>query len=177
MENSQSIRSKEWIATGFLTLLDKYNYDEITITEISYEANITRKTFYRHFSSKKEVIMFQINNLLKKYYENIDIEKSDISKLSISFFEFWRENNSFLTVLEKNKVFHLLLDSFIEFFRINLINDEAFSENKAHIDYHIYFHSAGLWHILKIWVINNFSDKEIAQIYSDILQDKEIIKI
>ena len=47
-------RSKKTIAGALLKVMQIYDYKEITITQITQEADVSRKTFYRHFRDKYE---------------------------------------------------------------------------------------------------------------------------
>lgn len=43
------MNTKDLFAKALIVLLNQYTYKEITITQISQEANLSRKTFYRTF--------------------------------------------------------------------------------------------------------------------------------
>ena len=58
-------RSKEAIALALLKVMKIYDYKEITVTQITQEAGVSRKTFYRHFSDKDEVLKHLFNSLYK----------------------------------------------------------------------------------------------------------------
>lgn len=49
-------QSKKKIAEAMLKVMNTYDYKEITVTQITQEARISRKTFYRHFRDKDEVL-------------------------------------------------------------------------------------------------------------------------
>ena len=59
-------RSKEAIALALLKVMKIYDYKEITVTQITQEAGVSRKTFYRHFSDKDEVLKHLFNSLYKE---------------------------------------------------------------------------------------------------------------
>ncbi|KRN13189.1 hypothetical protein IV48_GL000847 [Fructilactobacillus fructivorans] len=58
-----SEQTKTWIFNSFFDLLIKSSYKKITIKEISQHAQISRRTFYRIFNSK--------DNLLQSYFEEL----------------------------------------------------------------------------------------------------------
>ncbi|CAM2747778.1 hypothetical protein FRFR103141_00980 [Fructilactobacillus fructivorans] len=63
MTNRMSEQTKTWIFNSFFDLLIKSSYKKITIKEISQHAQISRRTFYRIFNSK--------DNLLQSYFEEL----------------------------------------------------------------------------------------------------------
>ena len=48
-------QSKQWLAQSLFDLMEKQNYSEITISKISENAQLARRTFYRNFSSKEDI--------------------------------------------------------------------------------------------------------------------------
>lgn len=58
-------RSKEAIALALLKVMKIYDYKEITVTQITQEAGVSRKTFYRHFSDKDEVLKHFFTHCIK----------------------------------------------------------------------------------------------------------------
>lgn len=50
--------SKNSISEAFFKLLQKYEFDKITISQIAAEAGISRATFYRHFDSLESIVEY-----------------------------------------------------------------------------------------------------------------------
>lgn len=55
--NSRYKMSSEKIENAFLFLLEKYKYDDITISQICKQANIDRSTFYCHYTDINDLII------------------------------------------------------------------------------------------------------------------------
>ena len=62
--NPAAIRSQILISDALICLMRQKHFSRITVTEICREADIGRKTFYRHFELKEDVIDFQLDVLL-----------------------------------------------------------------------------------------------------------------
>lgn len=67
--NPSSIKSKAEITSALLKLMKEYPYSEITVKQIILETNVVRKTFYRNFNSKNDVLTSYIDQITKNYYE------------------------------------------------------------------------------------------------------------
>jgi len=50
--------SKKTISEAFFRLVQRYDFDKITISQIAAEAGISRATFYRHFDSLESIIEY-----------------------------------------------------------------------------------------------------------------------
>ena len=68
-QNLSAVRSKKTITETLLYLMAKYPYTEITVKHILLEADVSRKTFYRNFSSKDDVLNSYIGAILHKNVE------------------------------------------------------------------------------------------------------------
>ena len=58
-------QSKKKIANALLVTLERYDYKEITITQLAGEANLSRKTFYRLFADKDDVLSYLFEDWYK----------------------------------------------------------------------------------------------------------------
>ncbi len=59
-------QSKEKFVDALLVIMEQYNFREITITQLSQEAGLSRKTFYRLFKDKEELINFFFEKLYRE---------------------------------------------------------------------------------------------------------------
>lgn len=55
-ENRRTLRTKQKIREGLLSLLEKKALDEIPVTALCREAGINRATFYNHYTSPQAVL-------------------------------------------------------------------------------------------------------------------------
>ena len=68
----RSQRSKELFIRALLTLMHQKPLEDISIKEIVEEASLTRQTFYRHFTSKEDVLKTYLDYLYKDCFNVID---------------------------------------------------------------------------------------------------------
>lgn len=62
-------QSKEKLVKALLNIMEQYDYREITITQIAQEAELSRKTFYRLFKGKRELLHFFFDASYKYSFE------------------------------------------------------------------------------------------------------------
>ncbi|EAC4523120.1 TetR/AcrR family transcriptional regulator, partial [Listeria monocytogenes] len=61
------MNKKNSIIKGLFSVMNTYEFSMITVTQIAQEANIGRKTFYRYFKNKEEVLEEAIELLFTEY--------------------------------------------------------------------------------------------------------------
>lgn len=104
-KNPNAVRSKNMITDALLKLMEKYPYKEITVKQIVLETDLVRKTFYRNFSSKDDVLNSYIVSIISEYINNISNTEEKVFKV---IFDFCNKYKDFLLMLDKNKMLYLL---------------------------------------------------------------------
>ena len=66
-KNPAALRSQELICRGLCSLMAHLPFEEITITRICQEAGVGRKTFYRNYERKEDVLEQMIAYLRDEY--------------------------------------------------------------------------------------------------------------
>ena len=108
--NKLALDSQKRIAEALLSLLKDYQFNNICISLICKEANISRQTFYSLFDSKEDVIIFALGE--EACYEP-DKKKEDcscVNYLSEDFSHYLIKHKDLLTMLMNNGIMHLFLD-------------------------------------------------------------------
>jgi len=109
--NAKSLYSKNQILNALLKIMQQKMFDEITIKEITETAMISRKTFYRNFDDKIDVLNIEINRVVLFYLQAVD-NTTDLSLSNVAYLIFTTMENfrSFIQLLVKNNLNHLLID-------------------------------------------------------------------
>lgn len=156
----QSDQKKE-ITESLLKLMKKYSYSEITVKQIILETTLVRKTFYRNFDSKDDVLDSYISDILSKYVKAVNVSDAEI--LSV-IFEFCIRYKDFLLLLYKNNMLYLLLsklNSYIPAAHIEICDREnPFSKcfGDLNPDYLIAFNIGAAWNVIYKWVERGMND-------------------
>ena len=141
---------------AMLLLMDKKHYKDITIKEIASKADLDRRTFYRNFDSKEDLIINYGNLLMKELADSIIVKQNvNLYNICESYFEFWVKHIDFLTLLQKNQMLYFLFEQF-DAFRIRLHGFIMPSMNENQISQSLHYSMAlilgGLWNVLIKWL-------------------------
>ena len=71
-KNKTAVRSQHMIADALFSLMRRKPFQQISVTEICREAGIGRKTFYRHFEMREDVIEYQLENMRMEYQNGMN---------------------------------------------------------------------------------------------------------
>lgn len=160
-QNPSALRSKKTIINTLLQLMTQYPYKEITVKHILLESTISRKTFYRNFTSKDDVLDSYLESILNNYTGTLKKQSSYsfLQTLNIIFL-FCEKNKDFLFILRDNKLLYLLLLKLNQFIpsEHKKISANASTNSESFTEYIIFFNIGGIWNIISRWVENNMSD-------------------
>lgn len=155
-------RCQQCFIKALLALLEKKSFDTITIKELAKKADYDRKTFYRHFTKKEDILKLYCGHILQKMSTSIKNRGPLTFKTYIlSYFEFWDKHIDFLYLLEKNHLLHFLGDLQDDLIYQHVeknIQPEIPETLEAALDYSkyaYYFTQGGLWNILVHWIKEN----------------------
>ena len=152
--NSRVYQSKLLIAEGLFRLLEKDAFEELTISEICAEAQVSRNTFYRHFHGKKMIVEFFIKNLLQDYFTKVKKAAiKDFPTLLTFYFRFWREQSYYVNLLKKQHLLGLVFDIERTYFSNMLPTSQLPWHNQVDcsekfVDLLVI---GGMWNILLYW--------------------------
>ncbi len=167
-----AVRSKNEITTALLELMKKHPYSEITVKEIILESQVARKTFYRNFSSKDDVLNTYIDSLIHDYSVSFqEVPGFKLESLLDVILNFCTNNKEFIILLRDHQLMYLFLQHWnhlIPIFHSQLIdpNDPFFSSfTEQELRYIIAVNIGAAWNVVMQWLENDMSDStdEIKQ--------------
>lgn len=159
--NPSAIRSRKQITGALLSLMEKYPYEEISVKQIVLETDLVRKTFYRNFKSKDDVLRSHIRTILRDYFDIVNNAKGDVLT---TVFEFADKNKKLLKLLDKNDMMYYVLQGMNEF--ILSMKDKTNPELNPFTklfegldsDYLITLNIGGIWNVISLWVRRGMKD-------------------
>ena len=154
-QNPSSIRSRKEITDALLKLMHEHPYQDISVKQIILETNLARRTFYRNYESKDDVLDSVITDKITEYAE--ELTASPKSPLDV-IFRFCEKNKDFLMLLHKNSLLYLLLIKLnIMIPKLNQITDRSdsvFAQIVGDLepDYLVAFNVGAIWNVIFKWV-------------------------
>lgn len=104
-------QSKVKLEKSLLIVMEQYDFKEITITQITQEAKLSRKTFYRLFSCKEDVINACFEHLFQEWLDqSIPKQIHHYWDVVQSYFDFWEGRKALLLLFKRNGLLSLLFE-------------------------------------------------------------------
>lgn len=159
--NPSAIRSQKEITDALIALMKEYPYDEISVKQILLESHLARKTFYRNFDSKDDVLRSFIRRNLNDYFDIVNNGKGDVLT---TIFEFADRNRELLLLLDKNDMLHIVLLCLNEF-SSSMLEKQNKELNPFYrlfegLDsaYLVALNIGAVWNVISVWVHNGTKD-------------------
>lgn len=157
---------KECISDALYKLLGEKDLNEIRVEDIVQNASVGRVTYFRHFSSKEEVLQFKISCLWDKYCDthNIIVRNRFDRNNAAAFFHFNYEIRNYLKTLYQSGLETIVFNVFKDI----LIPKDIYSEQW----YREKFYSYGLYGLLDGWVRKDFLEtpEQMTRKFFEIMQ-------
>ena len=154
-------QSKQKISKALLTIMKQYDFKGITITQISQEAKLSRKTFYRLFSSKEDVLTFFFENLYEECL--LQIKSRQVQHywdIVQCYFDFCEERKSLLLLLKQHNLITLLFEGSYKYsFQVFecIRTKEVADSFSLPLPYMLAYSIGGMYSMLLKWVESDMS--------------------
>lgn len=100
------MNSKDYIVEALFQLLQKKDYEKITISEIAKKAGVNRITIYRNFDYKEDILFYYIEKIFDDYKQRID-HTQDVNN-GYEFCKMLYENREKIGLIYKSKQENLI---------------------------------------------------------------------
>lgn len=99
----QKEQSGRMIEASLFELMEEKSFAQITVSEIVKRADVARRTFYRLYGGKEEVLRCYFGRLCRDYRRKYPALKGyDISRIAVDYFSFWHQHRDFLLLMQKS---------------------------------------------------------------------------
>lgn len=181
--NPSSLRSKAEICKALLRLMEDHPYEEITVKQIALESGLVRKTFYRNFDSKEDVLNVILDKLIDEYSNQLIMSNKNMPIDII--FKFCLEHKALLILFDKNnmmyRIHQKLNDAILvkheELMALGTVSNEYICEFDS--SYQLLFNIGGVWNVICRWTRGGMKDDPnwiIEELSRSIIMMGEYIK-
>lgn len=170
----QKEQSGRMIERALFALMKEKDYARITVSEIVKRADISRRTFYRLYKEKDEVLHCYFGRLCWEYSRKISVlERYDIAQIAGEYFGFWYQYRNFLLLLHRSGLDGML---YYEIGRVSveIIKgriDEDTRKKVRGIEYFAAYSTGGFSLLLQRWITMGMKEtpEEYAKVVSEAL--------
>ncbi len=146
------IGTKDYIALCFKEMLKTRPFDSISVLELAEVCQLSRTSFYRHFSDKYAVLAW----IFKMQLDEIDIEAGGFSSRNLKILKLMAENKKYFRNIFQNDKENWLADHIYQrgctYFENLLKAGMGVDELPDEIMASIHFFNAGANHLWKLWL-------------------------
>ncbi len=168
----ESVRRQRQLEQSLLDLMLTIGYNSITIADICDRVGITRKSFYRYFSSKEGCLHALLDHAV---IDGAYVYLSDTGTSPLiypRFFQYWKEKRNLLEALIRNSMSGLLVEKMLAYTMQEEQEFRIFLHNTADItrEQNI-FYLGGIINLLLDWHQSGYqrSIAEMADILSRLI--------
>lgn len=98
----QKEQSCRMIEEALFLIMEEKPYARITVSEIAERADVSRRTFYRLYHEKDEVLHCYFSRLCQEYRGKAPaLEGYDISRIALEYFTFWHHYRDSLLLMHR----------------------------------------------------------------------------
>lgn len=159
MERKNNKIVAESITLALIQLMEKKEFHDISITELTKRAGVGRVSFYRNFDDKTDVLRKYLNDIQYEFMLSREAKRrnSDFTEYITELFAHLYNYKDLAHLLLKANMFYLVKEQF------DYVYDKLKTTKKE--EPALFFLSGGLYNAFYYWVSNDFSGspEEVAK--------------
>lgn len=108
---------KEQLTKTLITMLSEKSFKDISISELTKKAEVSRISFYRNYDTKEDILREYTTQKLRawqKEYDSTKNEQSNEHEMFGSMFEHFKINSTYYLTLYNQGLSYILLDTIKE---------------------------------------------------------------
>lgn len=157
-------QTRNCIREGMITLLKEKDYNKIQMKEIAERAHVGRRTLYRYFESKEQILEYVAVSQMGYLTDEILLrEPLTLSNVLNAFFVFIEKHRTEFEILKKARLLSYMEDHLFELVTgvaaKTKYRDMAPGELDMHLNtlgsedyYSLHYTIAGAWRVAMLWM-------------------------
>ena len=153
--------TKNRLFLALICLMRNEKYENITIKDILEYAEVSRRTFYRHFKNKDDLLNDYSKKIINEYLaeRRIFAQSESFEKMLISSFNFWYRQREVLSIIMKHQkpelLFHQMKKYSKEIYDSITLPWFAYDGDITKINYAMSFIIGGYYSVLCNWLVKD----------------------
>lgn len=161
-QTEESTKRQRLLELGLLRAMEKQRYDDISISDLCVQLNITRKTFYRYFSGKDGCLFALLDHTMLDFFHHTPHFQKASTGTALgdleAFFQFWYHHRDLLHALQKSSMSGLLVERATQLaIRERLMPKSILNRHITHQQLVMSFAVSGLYSMIAQWYAGGFS--------------------
>lgn len=167
-KDSRQRYTKQCIFDSFLTLIEGRPVSDVSVSEISEKAGVSRKTFYKYYSDQFALLKAMQEDLAVGFEEQIKNLPPNIFDIMPALIVFAGQHKVLIRAVFENRGKGNFIDQTIAHL-YQLYHEEWEAANpqssKKDVEFLFYFVASGLAGIIQLWLFENpeMSEEEVTQ--------------
>ncbi|MDH6364801.1 AcrR family transcriptional regulator [Enterococcus sp. PF1-24] len=153
--------TKESIFIALMSIMEKKDFKNISITEVTKKAGVSRMAFYRNYQILEDILTEHLEALFMEYAALLESKEFSNYEMTRLYFYCFRQHQFFIINLLRSKMNQLILDQSVGFL------DEFSKSIVCTIDctpefekYNIHFIAGGILNVLIAWCMNGMEETD-----------------
>lgn len=168
-----AVKSQNWFVQALLHLATQKPYADITVSELCRQAGLDRRTFYRNFTDKNDVMAFYFSTLQAEYVQVLRHSKErTFHALARMQFAFWEGHPAFIKAMQADPSLLAMMLQNINTFIPEVYTPKGETLSKE-MQYSVSFVTGGLYNVLAYWLTTGLQETpgELADMISSLASD------
>ncbi len=159
--NKTALLSQQLIAEALFSLMKEKPFQRITVKEICQKADVGRKTFYRNFELREDVVDFCLDQMCAQYHQ--EIQEMGLDEQLRHHFEFIKSHADCFILLHHHGFQERLHEKFAVLLPETM---PIWSEDPVEQRYRSEYIVSGIEAVSRVWISRNYAESvdEIVQI-------------
>ncbi|MDE6356915.1 MAG: TetR/AcrR family transcriptional regulator [Clostridia bacterium] len=166
MAFSQEEYSKYYIVQALFKLMGEYDYEKISVTDVTAKAGVGRATFYRYFKRKEDVIIYYFEHYKKEFLYSKRFYprcKADYVETVIQVLTTFKDHMQPFKLIRKARLEYIYLDY------LNKRFSETFKKDYPEKSKYLPFLYAGMLFNVSISWLDNDCDAPVSELAETIV--------
>ena len=175
-------QSRQWLEEALFDLLaTKTSLRNISVAELSEHAQIARRTFYRYYHSKEQVLTNYLDRLIQDYITELQTAKlTNFEDLVNLFFQYWSQYTESLKILQDANLLVFILqrsyDKLPAAYTTVMAPWHVTDSNQRQITYDSRFITGGLYNIFDEWLKGDYQEMPVNELVTTALNTLKRMK-